>query len=147
MFHLVPLATFPIHTDFCYQLLSRSTGAQTTSPDQRHFDSRVSLKSEHPCKATAYPRLKHVQKAAITPQSGSMSIDSIRSQRCDCPKLSYWVKYWFFLRLPFLISHYGWISHSVRHCGPKWSKNWVHSQHSNHPNVVGKYSATICVIE
>lgn len=31
--------SFPIQADFCYQLLSRSTGAETESPDQRHFDS------------------------------------------------------------------------------------------------------------
>lgn len=137
MFHLDPLATFSIHTDFCYQLLSRSTGAQTTSPDQRHFDSRFSLKSEHSCRATGYPRLKHVQEAASTPQGASMSIGSIRSQR----KVQI-----FFLWLLYLISHYGWICHSVRHCEPKWSKYWD-SQHSHHPNVAGKYSATICVTE
>lgn len=49
LLHLAPLASFPIHTDLCYQLLSRSTKAETMSPDQRHFDSSFWVKWEHPC--------------------------------------------------------------------------------------------------
>lgn len=37
---------FPIQADLCYQLLSRSTGAETKRPDQRHSDSSFWVKWE-----------------------------------------------------------------------------------------------------
>lgn len=47
--HFSPLASFPARTDFCYQLLSRSTNAQTMSPDQRHLNCSFWVKWEHRC--------------------------------------------------------------------------------------------------